>query len=128
MGKSHEELVKGIMKFKEEEEGEEKRVPEFRPPNFEDDRKVVGFIEGVQNYLAGDVKEDWDIIHRPPHYLVFPKEVLEIIRFVLGPEGFKTYCIGNELKYRLRAGFKKTNAEEDLQKALEYYRLRNEEF
>lgn len=64
-----------------------------------------------------------DPVHAPSHYKNFPKEVKDIIRFVLGEEGYKAYCIGCEIKYRLRAGFK-SDASEDIAKAMKYFDFR----
>jgi hypothetical protein len=70
------------------------------------------------------------IIHSPNHYKQFDKEVKDIIRFVLGDEGYKAYCQGNELKYRLRAGFKDAHmlnpGQVDIEKALKYNDFRRE--
>jgi hypothetical protein len=70
-------------------------------------------------------------VRKPSHYQQFDKEVKDIIRYVLGEEGYKYYCQGNELKYRLRAGFKDIDTcvepgSTDLKKALEYFRYRLE--
>jgi len=65
----------------------------------------------------------YDAVERPAHYRRFNVEVIDIIRHVLGEEGFRAYCIGNEVKYRLRAGFKNDGAE-DLAKAMKYYEFR----
>ena len=64
-----------------------------------------------------------DAVNHPEHYLQFGVEVIDIIRHVLGPEGFRAYCIGNELKYRLRAG-DKGDAAQDLAKAQKYREFR----
>lgn len=64
-----------------------------------------------------------DAVNHPSHYKRYPVEVIDIIRHVLGPEGFKAYCIGNELKYRLRAG-DKGDAAQDLAKAMKYREFR----
>ena len=64
-----------------------------------------------------------DPVNHPPHYKQFGMEVIDIIRHVLGPEGFRAYCIGNELKYRLRAG-DKGDAAQDLAKAMKYREFR----
>lgn len=64
-----------------------------------------------------------DMVHNPNHYQQFGMEVIDIIRHVLGPEGFRDYCIGNELKYRLRAG-DKGDAAQDLAKAQKYREFR----
>ena len=66
---------------------------------------------------------NFDPIQRPAHYQRFGMEVIDIIRHVLGPEGFRAYCIGNEIKYRLRAG-DKGDAQQDLGKAMKYREFR----
>lgn len=64
-----------------------------------------------------------DPVNHPAHYKAYPVEVIDIIRHVLGPEGFRAYCIGNELKYRLRAG-DKGDAAQDFAKAMKYREFR----
>ncbi|NCC85687.1 MAG: DUF3310 domain-containing protein [Clostridia bacterium] len=64
-----------------------------------------------------------DPVEHPAHYQQFGMEVIDIIRHVLGPEGFRAYCIGNELKYRLRAG-DKGDATQDMAKAMKYREFR----
>lgn len=65
-------------------------------------------------------------VQHPQHYKQYPVEVIDIIRHVLGPEGFTAYCIGNELKYRLRAGYK-GDAAQDIAKAMKYYEFRTKQ-
>jgi Zn-finger nucleic acid-binding protein len=64
-----------------------------------------------------------DPVNHPDHYQQYPIEVIDMIRSVLGPEGFKSYCLGNEIKYRMRAGFKGDQAE-DIGKAIKYAEFR----
>ena len=71
----------------------------------------------------GTVVTPHDPVQQPSHYQQFGVEVIDIIRHVLGPEGFRAYCIGNELKYRLRAG-DKGDAAQDLAKAMKYREFR----
>jgi len=60
-----------------------------------------------------------DMVNSPSHYLSYPIEVKEIIRTVLSEEGYKGWCLGNELKYRLRAGLKNPDKlQEDMDKAM----------
>ena len=73
------------------------------------------------------VEEEWKTAHaepdniNPSHYKQFPKEAIDIIRDTLTEEQFVGYCLGNELKYRLRAGYKNPDrAAEDLDKAMWY--------
>lgn len=62
-----------------------------------------------------------DNVNNPTHYTSYPKEVKDIIEFVLEDSElppFKSWCLGNELKYRLRAGLKdKDKLVEDMEKA-----------
>lgn len=67
-----------------------------------------------------------DAVNHPSHYIAFPVEVIEIIKAALGPEGFRAYCFGNEIKYRMRAGLKGDNAAEDIAKAMTYKKFRDE--
>ena len=63
----------------------------------------------------------------PSHYKQFPKEAIDIIRDTLTEEQFVGYCLGNELKYRLRAGYKNPDrTAEDLEKAMWYAGKRDE--
>lgn len=67
-----------------------------------------------------------DNVNHPAHYKKFPFEVKEIIRHILGDTGYKNYCLGNEIKYRLRAGFKDPDKiKEDIEKAMFYNKERN---
>lgn len=62
-----------------------------------------------------------NMVTHPNHYMFFEGvEAISIIARSMTEEGFKGYCMGNMLKYRLRAG-EKWNAEEDLKKA-EFYK------
>ena len=68
-----------------------------------------------------------DPINHPSHYGQSPVEAIRIIELALteafGEIGYQAYCFGNELKYRLRAGFKGPAAE-DIGKALKYQDFR----
>lgn len=65
-----------------------------------------------------------DDVKHPAHYTAYPVEVIEIIKLVLGPDGFRAYCLGNEIKYRMRAGLKGDNAAQDIAKAMTYKQFR----
>lgn len=67
-----------------------------------------------------------DAVNHPSHYTAFPVEVIEIIKSALGPDGFRAYCFGNEIKYRMRAGLKGDNSAEDIAKAMTYKKFRDE--
>ena len=66
-------------------------------------------------------KEDMrDNVKHPAHYDLpgLPVESIDVVRAVLGPEGFRKFCRGNALKYLIRAD--KKGGAEDLQKAMVY--------
>ncbi|MCA6276558.1 MAG: DUF3310 domain-containing protein [Phenylobacterium sp.] len=62
-----------------------------------------------------------DMVNSPPHYTDGGIEAIDYIEAKLGPDGFRSYCVGNALKYISRAG-KKGSAKEDLSKAIWYLR------
>lgn len=64
--------------------------------------------------------EDIDVIKNPRHYNLdgLGIESIDVIRAVLGKEGFEKYCHGNALKHLIRAD--KKNGVEDLKKARQY--------
>lgn len=62
-----------------------------------------------------------DMVTKPKHYEFFEGvEAITIIARSMTEKQFAGYCMGNALKYHLRAG-KKFNTEEDLKKA-DYYK------
>lgn len=66
-----------------------------------------------------------DVVKLPSHYQFFPGvEAIEIIAASLSEEGFHGYCMGNRLKYRLRAG-NKDKLEQDISKSDFYVELFN---
>ena len=68
-----------------------------------------------------------DNVNHPEHYKAFPLEVIDMIYLLLSKmpnlKPFEAYCIGNELKYRFRAGLK-GDAQEDILKSMEYMKFR----
>ena len=59
-----------------------------------------------------------DNVNHPAHYQNCSVEAIDVIRLVLGEEGFEAFCKGNVLKYILR--HKAKNGMEDLKKAKWY--------
>lgn len=93
-------------------EGIEKR--EWYAPYFQ----IVDSLQGEESNML-----DNNMVTQPKHYEFFDGvEAITIIARSMTEEGFKGYCMGNALKYRLRAG-KKFNTEEDLKKADFYKEL-----
>jgi len=67
-----------------------------------------------------------DVVNHPTHYTAYPMEVIDMIKILLTAmkiDSFEAYCIGNEIKYRMRAGFK-GDAQEDINKAMKYKEFR----
>lgn len=61
-----------------------------------------------------------DLIKNPKHYLIFDNvEAIEIIASTLTTSQWKGFCLGNILKYRIRAG-KKDDMQQDIAKSIEY--------
>lgn len=76
--------------------------------------------EEFDKMLRGD--HDEDVVNNPSHYKLdvdgHQVEAIDIIRAVVGEEGFVAYCHGSALKYLCRAGRKADNAmAQDLRKA-----------
>lgn len=72
------------------------------------------------------VGQDDDGVRKPSHYQVFDGvESIEIIARSMTVSEFRGFCLGNVLKYRLRAGKKSELAtmEKDLNKAAFYQEL-----
>lgn len=63
-----------------------------------------------------------DNVSKPKHYKLIDCEAIDMIADALSKEEFHGYCLGNVMKYRLRAG-KKGDALEDLAKADEYEKI-----
>lgn len=67
-----------------------------------------------------------DAVHSPSHYMMFTNlESIEVIARTMTVSEFRGFCLGNVLKYHLRAGKKAdlANMEQDLKKAEFYKKL-----
>lgn len=114
-------------------------------PNLSDDVLVQGEYAGIKIDCASQVRVDcayWegiskfrivderykpsdeqDTVRNPKHYQFFDGvEAIDIIASSMSIEEFRGFCMGNKLKYCLRAG-KKGDAAEDLRKADMYDEL-----
>lgn len=66
-----------------------------------------------------------DLINSPRHYSIAPGlEAFDVIRATLTPEELRGYCLGNLLKYRLRAGSKPGQPAEKCLAKANWYRDR----
>ncbi|AGY36908.1 hypothetical protein FIVT_0009 [Erwinia phage FE44] len=75
---------------------------------------------GVCSCTKPDKPQDIEGVRTPSHYMLFDDiEAIEVIARSMTREQFKGYCLGNILKYRLRAGKKSELAflEKDMAKA-----------
>ncbi|WPH66340.1 nucleotide kinase [Klebsiella phage NNA-G4] len=64
-----------------------------------------------------------DAVNSPKHYQFFPDlEAIEVIARSMTQEQFYGFCLGNRLKYRLRAG-NKDKLEQDIAKSDKYSEL-----
>lgn len=64
-----------------------------------------------------------DAVNSPQHYQFFPDlEAIEVIARSMTRDQFYGYCLGNRLKYRLRAG-NKDKLEQDIAKSDKYLEL-----
>lgn len=61
-----------------------------------------------------------DMVNSPPHYNQGDIECIDAIEAALGPEGFKSYCRGNAIKYLWRAELKHHDNKDDWAKAAWY--------
>lgn len=69
------------------------------------------------------VGEDTDVVNSPKHYQFFPDlEAIAVIAMCMTQDQFYGYCLGNRLKYRLRAG-NKDKLEQDIAKSDKYLEL-----
>lgn len=85
---------------------------------------TLGEVRAVNGSKAQSVEDDG--VKQPSHYQLFEGvEAIEVIARSMTQEMFKGYCLGNILKYRLRAGKKSELAtlEKDMAKATFYLEL-----
>lgn len=81
----------------------------------------VTIINGELSYVGAVPKPEVnDAVHQPKHYeLMEGVESIEIIAASLTPAEWRGFCLGNAIKYRLRAG-KKDALQQDIDKAVNY--------
>lgn len=81
--------------------------------------------QNLDMVLLNNEPQERDVVKSPSHYQFFPDvEAIEIIASSMTEEMFRGYCIGNRLKYRLRAG-NKDKLEQDIAKSDFYIELFN---
>lgn len=56
--------------------------------------------------MSKDIQENFDIIEKPEHYNYGKVECIDVIKDILGEQGFIDYCHGNAMKYIFRAKHK----------------------
>ena len=85
---------------------------------------TIGDVRAMNDSKTPSVEDDG--VKQPSHYQLFEGvEAIEVIARSMTQEMFKGYCLGNILKYRLRAGKKSELAtlEKDMAKAAFYLEL-----
>lgn len=81
------------------------------------------FEEHELELLSASQEKKPDAVNHPKHYAVFEQlEAIEVIASSMTVEQFYGYCLGNILKYRLRAGGK-DDVMQELGKADKYQEL-----
>lgn len=83
-------------------------------------KATLEFLKDRTQTEANEKKQKDERVDKPSHYMLdgLNVEAVDVIRAVLGVEGFKKHCRGCALKYLLRAN--KKNGLEDLKKARVY--------
>lgn len=83
-------------------------------------KTALEFLEDRTRTKATEEKQKDERVNKPSHYMLdgLNVESIDVIRSVLGIDGFKAHCRGCALKYLLRAN--KKNGLEDLKKARVY--------
>lgn len=76
--------------------------------------------EDIEKRIINDEVKIEDKIKSPNHYKLegLGIESIDIIKSRLGKDGFKAFCVGNVIKYILRA--EKKNGLEDYKKSRQY--------
>lgn len=85
---------------------------------------TIGEVRAMKDSKTPSVEDDG--VKQPSHYQLFEGvEAIEVIARSMTQEMFRGYCLGNILKYRLRAGKKSELAtlEKDMAKAAFYLEL-----
>lgn len=83
-------------------------------------------LSDALNGRRSESHSEQDTVNNPSHYQFFEGvEVIEIIASSMTREQFKGYCLGNRMKYRLRAG-NKDKLEQDIAKSDKYVELYDE--
>ena len=79
--------------------------------------------------ITGEVNQtpvsEHDVIIRPSHYEMMGENTIEILAAAMTKREWRGFCLGNALKYRIRAG-KKDDLQQDIDKANNYERLYEE--
>lgn len=75
-----------------------------------EDNKVSEGPSGPQTAIPEDAP---DMVNQPPHYKARAKESIDEMIAVFGPKATFDFCVCNAWKYRYRAPFKGSRAEDD---------------
>ena len=99
--------------------------------HYQDQRDVQSFLDKQEAKIwpteeridtigtNGNEGEHYEEVVHPLHYQAFGIDVMEIVARSMTEEAFRGFCLGNWLKYKLRAGNKGT-PDSDLAKSENY--------
>lgn len=108
--------------------------------------KVDGICEGMKSYAFRGLPKFWEsdrfeiikdhypmrntdqkqnAVINPNHYDMMGANTIEILAAAMTKKEWRGFCLGNTLKYRIRAG-KKDDLKQDIDKANNYERLYEE--
>ncbi|WCE28430.1 DUF3310 domain-containing protein [Vibrio sp. SCSIO 43137] len=95
-----------------------------------EDGQTSVIVDSRFKLIASALPEVEDMVNNPKHYEVIEdveaKDVIKAsLTAIYGEAGWKAYCLGNILKYRLRAGGKDA-LEQEIAKAVKYKEMSNE--
>lgn len=80
-------------------------------------------IPTVGKAASSEPASEFDVVAKPKHYQFFPDmEAIDVIARSMTVSEFRGYCLGNRLKYRLRAGAK-DDPKQELDKSDAYLKL-----
>lgn len=106
--------------------GELKRLEIERDKEPQFGKNEDGSMKLVKSNFSENPNSCEDVVNKPSHYQFFEGvEVIEIIASSMTREQFKGYCLGNRIKYRLRAG-NKDKLEQEIAKSDKYVELYDE--
>ena len=101
----------------ESQNGLEYFIPELRNTHW----RIEAFTV-ISDPQQKSITKKADAVINPNHYDMMGANTIEILASAMTEAEWRGFCLGNTLKYRIRAG-KKDNLQQDIDKANNYERL-----